>query len=65
MAEYRKSFLEVFLKRAVLFPAKIIINRTKADVIEAIARRGSMSSSPRLILKAVGTVDQNSIASPA
>jgi hypothetical protein len=42
-----------------------MISRTTVEVRAAIVSIGRISSSPRLILNAVGTVDQNKIASPA
>jgi hypothetical protein len=65
MAEVKSSLTVVFLMRSVLLPAKTTINSTKVDVRAAIVSIGSISSSPRLILKAVGTVDQKNIARPA
>ena len=48
------------------FPVADRINsKTSVDDSEAIVSIGRIASSPRLILNAVGTVDQNNIASPA
>ena len=47
------------------FPANTIKNKTKAEVMDATVSIGRISISARLILKAVGTVDQNKIANPA
>jgi len=41
------------------------MNNIKVDVMDAIVSIGSMSNSPRLILNAVGTVDQKKIANTA
>jgi hypothetical protein len=41
------------------------MSRTRVDVRAAIVSIVKTSSSPRLILNAVGTVDQKNIASPA
>ena len=65
MAEYKSSLPVVFLMRSLLCLAKIIIKKINADVIEAIVNIGRISIWPRLILKAVGIVDQNRIASKA
>jgi ABC-type methionine transport system permease subunit len=65
MAEFKSSFPVVFLIRSVLLPAKTTISSTKVDVRAAIVSIGRMSISPRLILNAVGTVDQKKIANPA
>ena len=64
-AEFKSSLPEVFLIRSVYLPAKRMINRTIVEAIAAIVSIGRISSSPRLILNAVGIVDQNKIASPA
>jgi len=65
MAEFRSSLPLVFLMRSDFFPAKTIISRTNVEVRDAMVSIGRTSSSPRLILNAVGTVDQKNIASPA
>jgi len=65
IAELRISFLVPF-SISFVFPVLVItIKRTAADVSDAIVSIVRISSSPRLILKAVGTVDQKKIASPA
>ena len=64
-AEFKSSFQVVFFMRLIFFPVKITIDRIKADVNEAIVSIGRTSRSLRLILNAVGTVDQNNIASNA
>jgi uncharacterized protein YqhQ len=65
IADCKSSFLVVILIRSIFFPAATTINNTIVEVIDAIVSMGRMSSSPRLILNAVGTVDQNRIAKPA
>jgi hypothetical protein len=65
IAEFKSSFREVILRRWLLFPAKTTMNNINVDVREAIVSIGRMPSSPRLILNAVGTVDQKKIANPA
>jgi hypothetical protein len=46
-------------------PVARTMNRTVAEDKDAIVSIGRIPSSPRLILKAVGTVDQKKIANPA
>jgi hypothetical protein len=65
MAECKSSRADDFLISSNFPPDIIRIKSMIADVMEAIVSIGRISSSPRLILNAVGTVDQNRIASPA
>ena len=65
IADCKSSFRVVILIRSVFFPDATIIYNTIVEVSDAIVSMGRMSSSTRLILNAVGTVDQNKIASPA
>jgi hypothetical protein len=65
IAEFNNPFEVVFLRRYDFFPAKTIMKSTRVDVREAIVSIGRIPSSPRQILKAVGTVDQKIIARQA
>jgi hypothetical protein len=65
IAEFISSFDVVDLMRWTFFPVKTIISNIDVEVIDAIVSIGRMSSSLRLILNAVGTVDQNKMARPA
>jgi hypothetical protein len=50
------------IRSPVFFSAIITPSRTAEDVTEAIASIGRTASTPRLILKTVGTVDQKKTA---
>jgi hypothetical protein len=64
-AEFRSSLQVVSFRRCIFLPDATTIKRIAAEVRDAIVSIGRMSSSRKLILKAVGTVDQNKIARPA
>jgi hypothetical protein len=64
-AEFRSSPGLDSMIIADFFPATTTIKSARVEVRDAMVSIGSISSSPRLILNAVGTVDQKRMAKPA
>jgi len=65
IAEFKSSFGVVILRRCAFLPAKTTMSNINVEESDAIVSIVRMSSSPRQILNAVGTVDQKMIAKPA
>jgi hypothetical protein len=65
IAELMSSLEVKSRRRCSFFEVRTTISNTRVEVIDAMVSIARISSSPRLILNAVGTVAQNRTASKA